>query len=78
MMHIKSARTGVLPYLMVFKLFSLIFKQWFLNGLAQDTVIGELVSCVISETRSIKREYMCDASRRAQITVKLSGHRSFA
>ena len=28
----------------------------FLSGLDQETVIGELVLCVISETRSIKRD----------------------
>ena len=29
---------------------------WFLSGLDQETVIGELVSYSISETRCIKRE----------------------
>ena len=29
---------------------------WFLSGLDLETVIGELVSYLISETRSIKRE----------------------
>ena len=41
-----------------FRLFPLIFKEWFNNGLGQETVTDELVSCVISETRSIKRDWI--------------------
>ena len=36
--------------------FTLIFKKWFLSGLDQETVIGQQLSCVISETNSIKRD----------------------
>ena len=49
-MHIKQARTGVLFDLGVF---ILIFKERFLSGLNQETVICELVSCVISETSEL-------------------------
>ena len=34
------------------------FMVVFRSGLDQETVIGELVSCVISETRSIKRDWI--------------------
>ena len=61
---------------MCFKLFSIIFKECFLSGLDQETAIGELVSCVFSETRSKKETgYTCEDARRAQITVKLNGYR---
>ena len=43
----------ILPDLGVF---TRIYKEWFLIVLDQETVIGEPVSCVISETRSIKRD----------------------
>ena len=35
-----------------------IFKEWFVSGLDQETVIGELVSCVLPETRGIKRHWI--------------------
>ena len=57
-----------LPDLRVFT----IICKCFPSGLDQETVIGELVSCVISETRSIKEtEYTCEVSRRSRSGVKV-------
>ena len=54
------------------RVFTIIFKKCFPSGLDQETVISELVSCVISETRSIKKtEYTCEVSRRSRSWVKV-------
>ena len=54
-------------------MFTLIFREWFIGGLDQETVIGEQGSCFTSETRIIKERL--DVT---DLRVKVDGHRRVA